>query len=170
MHFRRNTALAVGAVLLSVPTLASCGFDYATDQVSTIGAGANNRDASVDVLNAIIVSAQKDSGTFIASLSNNDQEATATFESLAGAGGNTIQPGSFAPVTIQPGGFVNLATDGGVPVSGSFEAGNFVPVTLTFGNGERVSLKVPVVVDGGDYAGLDTSSSASDAPSASPSE
>jgi hypothetical protein len=53
-------------------------------------------------------------------------------------------------------------------VSGSFTAGNFVPLTVTFGNGERVEMKVPVVPnDTGDYAGLDSSSAS---PTESPSE
>ena len=99
MHLRRNsrsttrraTALALGGLLLAAPLLTSCGFDYATDRVYTAGNGVNNRDAAVDVLGANIVSAQDDSGTFIATFSNNDQEHSNTVESLAGAEGNTIQ-------------------------------------------------------------------------------
>jgi hypothetical protein len=175
MHFRRNTALALGALLLATPALTSCGFNYATDRVYTPAAGANNRDASVDVLGAVIVSAQDNSGTFIASLANNDQENQTTFESLSGAEGNTLQPGSFSPVKIPAGGLANLATEGGVPVSGEFVAGDFVPVTLEFGTGERVTIKVPVVVDAGDFDGLDTSGGApssteSESPTESPSE
>ena len=172
MHLRRSTALALGGLLLAIPALTSCGFNYATDRPYTPAAGANNRDASVDVLGAVIVSGQDNSGTFIASLSNNDQTKDATFDSLAGADGNTIQVGDFSAMTIAPGGLLNLATDGGVPVSGAFVAGEFVPVTLSFG-GEQVSLKVPVVLNDGIYAGLDTSSPAagsSESPSASPTE
>lgn len=157
MHFRRNTALALGALVLATPVLTSCGFNYPTDRVYTPAAGVNNRDGSVDVLGAVIVSGQDDSGTFIASLSNNSQVDDATFDSLAGAGGNTIQPATFAPVTIPAGRLVNLAIDGGVPVSGTFTAGDFVPVTVGFANGDRVTLKIPVVVNDGIYAGLDTS-------------
>jgi hypothetical protein len=177
MHLRRSTALALGALLLATPALTSCGFNYATDRVNTPAAGVNDRDAEVDVLGAVIVSKQDDSGTFIASLSNNLQDQESTFDSLAGAEGNTIQIGDFSPITIPPGGLVNLAVDGGVPVSGSFKAGEFIPVTLSFGNGEQVVMKVPVVLDDGTYAGLDTSTppaspteSPSDSPSASPTE
>lgn len=164
MHLRRSTALALGGLLLATPALTACGFNYATDRVYTPAAGANNRDASVDVLGAVVVSSQDNSGTFIATLSNNDQEKAATFDSLAGAEGNTVQVGDFAPVTIPPGGLVNLAVEGGVPLSGAFKAGEFIPVTLSFG-GEEVALKVPVVLDDGIYDGLDAST-----PSASPTE
>lgn len=174
MHLRRNSrrsvALSLGGLVLAAPLLTACGFNYATDRVYTPASGVNNRDATVDVLGAVIVSGQDDSGTFIATFSNNSTEEKATVESLAGAGGNTIQADSFSPIKIDEGGLVNLATDksGGIPVSGSFTAGNFVPVTLTFGDGERVEMKVPVVPnDTGDYAGLDSSSAS---PTESPTE
>lgn len=173
MHFRRNTALALGAVLLATPALTSCGgFTYATDREYTPAVGANNRDASVDVLGAVIVSGQENSGTFIASFANNSQQDEASFESVAGAEGNTLQPGAFSPVTIPAGGLVNLAIEGGVPVSGEFVAGNFVPITIELGSGERVTMDVPVVEDAGDFEGLDTSGGASstETPSESPTE
>lgn len=161
MHIRRNTALALGALVLAVPALTSCGFNYATDRDYTPATGVNNRDGSVDVLGAVIVSAQDDSGTFIATLSNNDQEATASFEALAGGAGNTIQAESFAPIEISKGGLVNLAVDGGIPVTGAFKAGEFLPVTVSFAGGEQVSLEIPVVADAGYYEGLDSSGGAS---------
>ena len=177
MHFRRNIALALTGLVLAAPALTACGFDYATDRLYTPAAGVNNTDATVDVLGAVIVSGQDDSGTFIASLSNNDPTEEATFESLAGASGNTIQAESFAPITIPGGGLVNRATDGGVPVTGTFTAGDFVPVTVSFGNGERATMKIPVVTNDGHYEGLDTSASSggtvetpTESPSASPTE
>ena len=42
-------ALAAGGLLLAVPALASCGFDYPTERVNTVGAGVTNRDGTVDV-------------------------------------------------------------------------------------------------------------------------
>ena len=56
-------ALAAGGLLLAVPALASCGFDYPTERVNTIGAGVTVRDADVDVTGTLIVSGQPDSGT-----------------------------------------------------------------------------------------------------------
>ncbi len=172
MHLRRNIALAAGAlVLTATPVLTACGFNYATDRVYTPAAGVNNRDASVDVLGAVIVSAQDDAGTFIASFANNNADQEATVQSLSGSGDTPVQADTFSPVTIPAGGLVNLAIDGGFRVTGTFKAGDFVPVTITFGNGQRVDMNVPVVTDDGNYAGLDTSGSSSSAsPSESPSE
>jgi hypothetical protein len=48
------------------------------------------------------------------------------------------------------------ATD--VVLTGDFSAGQFVPLAIDFGNGERISLKVPVVPDDNGYwEGLDAS-------------
>ena len=74
MHLRRSLALATGALVLAVPALTSCGFDYATDRIYTQAAGVNDRDATVDVLGAVVVSAEEGSGIFVASFSNNNNE------------------------------------------------------------------------------------------------
>ncbi|MCW2797402.1 hypothetical protein [Nocardioides sp.] len=174
MQFRRNIALAAGALVLAAPVLSSCGFNYATDRINTNAAGVNNRDKTVDVLNAVIVASHADTGTFIATLSNNSATKPATFSDLTGANGNTLTADSFAPITIPATGVVSLATAGGVRVSGTFEAGQFVPVTVGFDSGEAVVLDIPVVTACGDYAGLDDAptteplpSSSTDSPSAS---
>lgn len=158
MHFRRHIALSVGALVLAAPALSSCGFNYATDRVNTISQGVSNQDKDVDVLGAVIVADRANSGTFIATFSNNSGTEPATFEALSGAEGNTVTAGDFAPIEIAPSGFVNLASPdgpGGVRLTGEFEAGDFVPVSVGFANGDRVTLKVPVVTACGDYAGLD---------------
>ncbi len=165
MFIRRNTALALSALLLAAPALSSCGFNYATDIDYTPAVGVHNRDASVDVLGAVIVSGQPDSGTLIASFVNNNQTETATFDFLAGARGNSIQPQDFAPLDIEPASLVNLATDGGIVITGTFQAGEFVPLTIGLTNGERITIKVPVVEESGDFAGLDDSE-----PTTTPSE
>ena len=170
MHLRRTTVLSVASLLLAAPMLSSCGFNYATDRPYTPAAGINDRDGSVDVLGAVIVSAQDDSGTFIAALANNDQEKSVDFESMSGAGGNTLQFTSFSPRTIDPGGALNLSQDGGVPVTGTFKAGEVLPVAISLSNGERVTMDVPVVADDGYFAGYDetaTGESASASPSGS---
>jgi hypothetical protein len=41
---------------------------------------------------------------------------------------------------------------------------------VSFSNGERATMKVPVVADEGDYEGLDGSASSSSSPSESPSD
>jgi hypothetical protein len=166
MPLRRNIALALGALVLAAPVLTSCGFDYATDRVNTVAAGVNNHDKTVDVLGAAVVAAQPNSGTFIATLSNNSDTDTVSLESVAGADGTTLTAVSFDPIEVAPGGMVNLATEGGVRVDGAFDAGNFVPVTLTFDNGENVVMTIPVVTACDKYEGLDTAPSASADPSA----
>jgi hypothetical protein len=167
MQLRPSARLlaAVGAVVLAT-ALSSCGFGYATDRVYTPGNGANDRDASVDVLNAVIVSAQEGSGTFVASFANNSADEPATVESLAGAGDDSaLEVGDFDPIEIAPGALVNLATEGGIPVTGELEAGDFVNVTITFGDGESVDMQVLAVTDCGPYEGLDTSASDGATPS-----
>jgi hypothetical protein len=177
MLLRRNIALALCALVLAAPVLSSCGFDYATDRVNTVSAGVNNRDKTVDVLGAVIVAAQPNSGTFIATLSNNSQTKPASLTSITGAGGNTVTADDFAPIDVAPGGMVNLALEGGVRLNGTFEAGQFLPVTLTFDSGETVEMTIPVVTACDKYDGLDNaptpsptdaSASASPTGSASP--
>ena len=156
MHLRRSLALTAGALALAVPALASCGFDYATNRPYSPAEGVNSVEGDVNVLNAVVVAAQPDSGTFIASLSN-DAEETVSFEGVSGAGGATIEPDDFSPVEIGPGELVNLATEGGPTLSGTFEAGDFLPLTLSFDNGDSVTLNVPVVPACEEYAELDES-------------
>jgi hypothetical protein len=150
----------VGALLIAVPGLTSCsatGRDAATNRDDNqIVPGASNRDATVDVLNAVVVSKADGSGTFIATLVNNSADADDTMASLSGL---SIKVADFTPVSIPLRGLVNLASaDQGIPVTGDFSAGNYVAVTVGLGSGESVDLNVPVVPDAGDFTGLDTSS------------
>ena len=84
-------SIAAAAVALAVPALSSCGsnFNAPTDQVYTPGIGVNNRDGSVDVLHALIVSGEDGSGTIIAGLVNNDQRNDDALTEVAGAGDET---------------------------------------------------------------------------------
>lgn len=151
-HLTRKLTLATATLALTVPALASCGFDYATDRYYTPGVGANERSGSVDVLAGVIVSAEDGSGTFVASFSNNSTEKATTFDSIGG----DVTGSSFKPIRIPAGGLVNLADPpADVTVEGDFQAGDFVPVSLTFGTGEEITLDVPVVANAGEYAGLD---------------
>ncbi len=154
----RPLATAAAVLALAAP-LSSCGFDYATERDYTPAAGANNRTGEVDVLSAVIVSAEEGSGTFVASLSNNDPEDEQTFTAVSGAEGSSVTAGEFDPVTIEPGGLVNLAEpSAGIVLDGDFSAGNVVPLSIDFGNGERITLNVPVVSDDtGYWEGLDVS-------------
>lgn len=148
---------AATVVALAAP-LSSCGFDYATDRVYTPGSGANNREGAVDVLSAVVVSAAEGSGTFVASLSNNSSDAEETFTAVGGQDA-TVTAAEFEPITIPAGGLVNLAEPAAdIVLTGEFTAGDVVPLTVDFGNGERVSLNVPVVSDDtGYWEGMDAS-------------
>lgn len=149
---------SVGALALAT-TLSSCGFDYATDREYTPTAGVNDRDAQVDVLSAVVVADHQGEGAFVASFANNDQEHAITVESLAGAGETTLAATDFSPVEIAPGQLVNLATDGGVTVTGDFGPGSFVSVKIGFDNGESAEMSVPVVAPCDEFEGLAPSAS-----------
>ena len=49
----RRTLATVAASLALVSALAACGFNYPTDRINNITAGANDRDGTVNVLNAV---------------------------------------------------------------------------------------------------------------------
>jgi hypothetical protein len=173
MPLRRTLALATCAVAVCAPALTSCGFDYATDRIYTPATGVNNRDASVDVLGAAIVSADDGSGTFIASFANNDSEQTVSVESLEGVDQAELTADDFPPIELPPGGMVNLADDEGIGVEGDLvAAGEFVEVALQFDTGERVEMDIPVVTNCGYYEGLDgpPSDEQCDQPEPSPTE
>jgi hypothetical protein len=154
----RPLATAAAVLALAAP-LSSCGFDYATDRVNQVSGGATNREGDIDVLSAVVVSAAEGSGTFIASFSNNIEDEPQTFTAVAGADGAAITAAEFEPVPITAGGLVNLAEPAaGVVLTGDFAAGDVVPLSIDFGNGERISLNVPVVAnDAGYWEGLDAS-------------
>ncbi|MBI2245346.1 MAG: hypothetical protein HYU55_15905 [Nocardioides sp.] len=153
--------LASAGALVLAATLSSCGFDYATDREYTPTAGVNDRDAQVDVLSAVIVADHDGEGAFVASFANNDQQEPITVESLAGAGETTLTASDFSPVDIAPGQLINLATDGGVTVTGDFGPGSFVAVKIGFDNGENVEMSVPVVAPCDEFEGLAPSASGS---------
>jgi hypothetical protein len=160
MPKRRTLALATCVLAVCAPVLTSCGFDYATDRIYTPAAGVNNRDGSIDVLGAVIVSSEDGSGTFIASFANNSTDEPGTVEALEGVDQSQLTAGNFSPVEVPPASLVNLADEGGIEVNGEVAAGEFVPVALQFGTGERVQLDVPVVTNCGSFEGLDGPASA----------
>ena len=154
----RPHVIAAAVLALAAP-LSSCGFDYATDREYNVNSAAENREAEVDVLSAVVVSAAEGSGTFVASLSNNDSEGEQTFTGVSGDDGVTVETGEFEPIVIPPGSLVNLAEPPAeIVLTGEFAAGDVLPLAVEFGNGERVTLNVPVVADeNGYWEGLDAS-------------
>jgi hypothetical protein len=154
----RSFATAAAALALAAP-LTSCGFDYATERDYTPAGGSNNREGVVDLLSAVVVSGTEGSGTFVASLSNNDDSEEQSLTGISGGEGAAIEAAEFEPVTVPADGLVNLAEPpAGIVLTGEFTAGDFVPLTVDFGNGERISLNVPVVAnDTGYWEGMDAS-------------
>lgn len=163
MNLRRTLARGTVGLVASV-AFSACGFNYATDRINNITAGANYRDGTVDVLNAAIVSRKPDAGTFVAGFANNDQSNVISFTGMSGDG-TAVATVSTQPFPINANGYVNLAAEGGIPLNGTFDAGQFVTLTLTFDDGESATFDVPVVSDSGQWAGLDH---AKQAPSSSP--
>lgn len=162
---RLRAALAAGALVL-VPTLSSCGFDYATDAIYNQAVGVNDRSGDVDVLNALIVSGEEGSGTFIATFVHNDLEETAAFEGIGGS----VEAGDFGSLEIPASvdGSLNLLDEDPIGVTGDFAAGDFVEVQLTFDTGQVTDIEVPVVPETGPHEGLDTAGSDSPTEDASP--
>ena len=169
---RTRLALTAGALVLAVPGVASCGFNYATDRENTVSNGTSNKDGDVDVLNAVIVSSEEGSGTFVATLSNNTPDQTISMNSLSFGSNSTTQVAAFDPIEVKPRAAVNLADGQGIKVSGEFASGDFVGVTVGFDNGETAALQVHVVVADDEYDGYDNgtgSPSPAATPTASPS-
>jgi hypothetical protein len=159
MQLRRSARLltASGALLLATTALTSCGFDYATDRVYTPGAGTNDQNADVDVLSAVVVSAEDGSGTLITTFSNNSQKDAATIDSIEGAGDTPdLQIGEFEPIEVPAGGYVNLAdADQPITVEGDYDTGEFLTLSIGFGDGTSTTIDLPSVTDCHEYAGLD---------------
>lgn len=147
MHLRRSLALTAGALVL----LTSCGFDLATDQPYNPGEGTNDQSGDVEVLSALIVAAQPNEGTVVVTLVN----GTGDEQSLTAIAGTDLEVTDFDPITVPGESYVNLADDGGVTVTGDFDAGQFLPLTFTFESGQTTSFDVPVVTACDSYEGLD---------------
>ncbi|MBF4765470.1 hypothetical protein ISU07_20250 [Nocardioides islandensis] len=165
---RHRIALSLGALILAVPGVASCGFNYATDRENTISNGTSDKSGTVDVLNAVIVSQDDGSGTFIATLSNNSATETIHMSSLDFGSNSTTQVAAFDPIEVKPHAVVNLTNGQGIKVSGDFKAGDFLSLTVGFDNGESADMKVHVVVADDEYEGYDNGTgSPAPAPTAS---
>lgn len=155
MHLRRTPALLLGALLIAT-VLTGCGTD-ATNRINQITTGSVNRDAEVDVLGAVVVSAEDGSGTFVATFVNNSElEASQVTSVAATSESDGITFDGDTSVDVPAAGMVNLADDdSGFALNGDFAAGDFLDLTVTFGDGSSVDMNVPVVTNCGLWAGLD---------------
>jgi len=149
---RRSLALTAGALALAVPTLSSCGFNYATDEIYNASAGTDARAGQVDVLSAVIVAAGDDEGVFVATFSNNDPMESDRVTAFAGGTDSpTLAAEDFSPIPLAAGGYANLAETDGITVTGDFSPGEFVQVSIDFAHAESVTFLVPVVNPEGPY-------------------
>lgn len=162
MQLRRALA---GALVLALAGLTSCGFDLATDRPYTAGEGTNEDGGGVEIRSALVVAAQPNGGTFVVTLVN-----TATTEgdeeppALSGVSSPNLEVAAFDPIEVGPNEAVNLATEGGITVSGDFDAGQVLPLTLTFEDGSTTELNVPVVVACDEHEGLDLTEASDNIP------
>jgi hypothetical protein len=172
VNLRRS--LGLGAAGLAATTaLTACGFNYPTDRINNPVSGVDYRDGTVDILNAVVVARQANSGTFVATFVNNSPTKTIGLQSANGD--NTAISSVDAPsLSLRPNTLLNLAAKKkGIPVSGTFALGQFVPISFTFDDGQTADLQVPVVADDGQWAGLyaaPPSPTASSSGTASPSD
>jgi hypothetical protein len=146
-RLRRRGALSAAVLLLAAPALASCGFDYATDRVNTIAPGANDRSGDVKVLGAVVIAESDGSGVFVATMTNSS-DGSVSLTNLTGEsddGTLAVAGTSQAAIEVPAGGRTSLIEEGGVPLEGDFAVGDFVAVTLSFDNGQTVTLDTNVV-------------------------
>ena len=157
MHLRRSFALTAAALALAAPALTSCGFDYATDRIYTPATGVNNRDGDVDVLGAVVVSSQADSGTFIATFVQQLHHEPASLTELAGRRRRRRHRGRLRAGRDRAGraGQPRRPT-ADLRVTGDFEAGDFVDASrspsTTASAPTSTSRSCPTC---GDFEGLD---------------
>jgi hypothetical protein len=160
---RRKFVGCAALVVLAVPTLSACnlsGFKYATDKPNTIANGGYHIEGDVHVLAARIVAPSDGTGKFIASISVDAHADAATLTSIEAEG---LTFGEAEPITIEPHRMVNLFTDGAIPVTGDFKAGQSIPVELTFSTlDEPIKVNAIVVTECHEYASEDHTGSASE--------
>jgi hypothetical protein len=164
----RRAATGLLAATLAGALVTGCGFNDATERIYTPANGANENspESSVAVLGAAVVSTEPGAGTFIAVISNKSLEDAVSLVGVAGIEENqSVTSAEFAPQKAEPGSYVDLSDELEVKLTGDFEAGNFVRLALTFDNGDRVPINVPVVANAGDFSDLD-----GPAPAPSPAE
>ena len=158
----RSLATAAAVIALAAP-LTSCGFDYATERDlhprrrrqqprgrgrrALRGRGLRRR--GVRHLRGVAVQQRRRRGA----------EPHRHLRRRRRRDGATVEAAEFEPVTVPAAGLVNLAEPpADIVLTGDFTAGDFVPLSVDFGNGERISLNVPVVADDtGYWEGMDAS-------------
>jgi hypothetical protein len=148
---RRRPRLAAASLVILVPALGACGFNYQTDKVYQPSVGVNNRQGTVDVLGAVVVSGSAGSGTFVASLDNKSGSKIQTLTGITGTDG--VQVNLVKQVQVPPGALVNFADMGVASVTGqAIQAGGFARLTLEFGSGQSARVNAPIVAPENQYS------------------
>lgn len=163
----RRLVPAVALLVIGAPALASCGFDYQTNQVNTISMDVGERGGTLDVIGTVLVSAQPGSGTLSATFVNQGSESAAGVESIAGTGEPVVDAPDFEPFEVDPLDRVTTLDEGGITVEGDFAPGDFAPIEFTLSDGSTIELDVPVVPGCRQWEGVDTSAETAD-PAAEP--
>lgn len=145
--------MAAASLLLAAPALTACGFNVQTDQVYQAAVGVDDREGTVDVLNALVVATEPGKGTFIATFVNNSTTDPATITGVS-AGGQVEVPASLKDAEIGPEQLLSLSDeDDQIRITDSeIKAGYFYEVTLDLASGEQTTLNVPVVAPEGEYS------------------
>lgn len=171
MHQPVRRRLAAASMVVLLPGLGACGFGAQTNKVYQPAVGANVQGEAVDVLNAVVVSDDEGSGTFVASLVNTSLDED---DQLTGITGEDVEVQLGEPVDLRADDIVNLADAGAALVSGERIApGLYTRLTLEFASGQQTEVNVPVVAQEEEFADItpaEPSSSPSASPSGSPSE
>ena len=63
---------------------------------------------------------------------------TIDYDVPTSASGVVVETGGYKTIKLDPNSLVNLATDGGPKVTGTFDIGSYVPMTIMFGDGTQV--------------------------------
>jgi hypothetical protein len=169
MHLRAKLACTVGVLVVAALGLSACGSEqYATDRYNVIANGGYSLTGPVRVEGAQVVASANDTGIFVATLildptisgatmaeQTPAKYAMTTLASADQSAASHIDDVSGLDVKVEQTGMINLstATSGGVPVTGTFTAGDMLPLTLSFANGYKVTVQTPVVANCGYVAG-----------------
>jgi hypothetical protein len=142
-------AAAAATLVFAVPVVSGCGVNFGeqTDQIYNPATGVSDRSGQVDVLNALVVSGSKGSGTVVATLVNDSQTHADALTGVSGTGSDSslqVTPGG--PTTIPIEGLLNLADQGRIFVKGSrVVPGYLVTLTFSFRNAQSITVQAPVV-------------------------
>lgn len=159
--------MLIPTALLVVPlTACSAGtsnFDAQTNEVYNVAEGVNDRAGAVDILNALVVSAEPGSGRLIVGLVNNNTNEDDELASVQGAGDYqdlTVDLADGDP-TIKAGRLTQLADPGAAVVLITGEQvrpGAFIELTFSFRNAQPSTMQVPVVPQEDDFADVEVPS------------